>query len=313
MPLQTFDLFIDQRFNMTESLVKESLVPKPQKFADWSSEKKQLALYKAIKAAQLGRKILNHYFGRLEHVEEKYQAGLVSEADRESERVIFEFLRNNFPGDEFLGEESTALNNTNISGYLPMNTPGKGRWIVDPLDGTTNYIHRFPIFCISIGYEMDGEIQLAVIDAPQVGEVYTAIRGQGAFINGRPIRVSDSQKIGDALLSTGFFGENHSVLEEQLKMFSELVRRCRGIRRPGAAAYDLCMVARGVFDAFWERNLKPWDCAAGSLLVREAGGQVISFRSKEYHPYMNSCLAGNNHIVPVIQKFLEPHLRPDTD
>lgn len=271
----------------------------------WSS-----ALYKAIKAVRSGREVLQHYYGRLEHVEEKFQAGLVSEADKESEKVIFEALRKNFPYDEFLGEEST-LDLTKIQSMKPA---GKvGRWIVDPLDGTTNYIHRFPIFCISLGYEVEGKIRLAVIDVPMLGEVYTAIEGQGAFVNGKRIRVSDTPNIKKSLLATGFFSEDEISLEEQLRIFSKVVRDARGVRRPGAAAYDLAQVARGVFDGFWERNLKPWDSAAGILLVREAGGEVLTYGGNQYHPYNNSLIAGNKAVVSELQKCLSQLKGPHSD
>lgn len=271
----------------------------------WSS-----ALYIAIKAVRAGREVLQHYYGRLEHVEEKFQAGLVSEADKESEKAIFDYLRKNFPNDEFLGEEST-LDLTKIQDMKPA---GKvGRWIVDPLDGTTNYIHRFPIFCISLGYEVEGKIKLAVIDVPMLGEVYTAIEGQGAYVNGRRIHVSDTPNIKKSLLATGFFSEDEVSLEEQLRIFSTVVREARAIRRPGAAAYDLAQVARGVFDGFWERNLKPWDSAAGILLVREAGGEVVTYTGKDYHPYNNSLIAGNKAIVAELKVKLAGLKGPQSD
>jgi myo-inositol-1(or 4)-monophosphatase len=261
-------------------------------------------LYKAIHAAKLGREVLLHYFGRLEHIEEKFHAGLVSEADRESEKVIFEYLRKNFPDDEFVGEEST-LDPTNIPA-----PKADGRWIVDPLDGTTNYIHRFPIFCVSIGYEFKGKIQVAVIDVPMLGEVYTAIRGRGSFVNGRRMSVSNTPKIKDSLLATGFFGDDEPVLVEQLRVFSDIVRKCRGVRRPGAAAYDLAQVARGVFDGFWEKGLKPWDSAAGILLVEEAGGKICTYQGGEFNPYMASLMATNglltDELVKEFSRFLDP-------
>ncbi len=271
--------------------------------ANWEA-----VLYKALKAARLGRDVLMHYFGRLEHVEEKFQAGLVSEADKESEKAIFEYLRKHFPNDEFVGEEST-LDSTKIS---PL-AKGKGRWIVDPLDGTTNYVHRFPIFCVSIGYEYEGRIQVAVIDVPILGEVYSAIRGHGSFINGRRMQVSATDSIKDSLLATGFFGENEPQLQEQLRVFTDIVRRCRGVRRPGAAAYDLAQVARGVFDGFWEKGLKPWDSAAGILLVEEAGGRVCTYRGDAYTPYKNSIIATNGKLSQELVKSFANSLSPETD
>lgn len=267
------------------------------------------ALYPAIKAAKLGREVLLHYFGRLEKIEEKFQAGLVSEADKESEKVIFEYLRKNFPGDEFLGEESAG----DLTNVQPTEKgSGRGRWIVDPLDGTTNYVHQFPIFCVSIGYEVDGVMQVAVIDMPMLGEVYTAVRGCGAFVNGKPLRVSQTADFHNSLLATGFFSEHEENLKEQMDIFSHLVRKARGVRRAGAAAYDLAQVARGVFDGYWEKNIKPWDAAAGILLVREAGGSVLTYRGEEYNPYHNSIIAANPTLTKQFVEFVKPHLLKST-
>lgn len=264
------------------------------------------ALTAAIKAARAGREVLLSYLGRLEKVEEKFQQGLVSEADKESEKIIFDVLRKNFPTDQFLGEESTQ----DLSNLKAV----KGRrWVVDPLDGTTNYIHRFPVFCVSIALELDGYAKVAVIDVPLLGEVYTAVEGGGARLNGQLMTVSSTEKVKDSLLATGFFGDNEPVLTEQLRVFSKIVRKCRGIRRAGAAAYDLCMVARGVFDAYWERGLKPWDSAAGLLLVKEAGGVVTTYRGKEYSSYGKTILAGNAQVHAELLKEFEDVIEQDSD
>lgn len=274
---------------------------------DWKQ-----VLGQAIKAVTLGRDVLLNYFGNLEHVEEKFQAGLVSEADKESERVIAEHLRKFFPTVEFLGEETFALGHAPGAKVQVEPAGAQGRWILDPLDGTTNYIHRFPIFCISLALELNGEIQLAVIDVPILKETYTAIRGQGAFVNGRPLKISSTKELKKSLLATGFVAEHEHVISEQLKVFDEMVRSCRGVRRPGAAAYDLTQVARGVFDGYWERNIQPWDAAAGILLVREAGGIVETYRGDKYNPYKNSIVAGNSDVVRQIQQVLANHLGPET-
>ncbi len=271
---------------------------------DWND-----ALHKAILAARLGREVLMKYIGRLEKIEHKFQAGLVSEADKESENVIFDFLRKNFPDDEFLGEES-AVGQTKVESPV---AAGKGRWIVDPLDGTTNYIHQLPIFCVSIGYEFSGKTQLAVVDVPMLGEVYTAIRGQGAFVNGKSLKVSNTNKMKDAFLATGFNPDFEDRLQEQLKIFSKLVRESRAVRRAGAAAYDLCLVARGVFDGYWEREIQPWDASAGILLVEEAGGKVVTYRGKEYTPYKNSIIAGNSQVTDLLVQSMRDLLSKETD
>jgi myo-inositol-1(or 4)-monophosphatase len=266
-------------------------------------------LFKAIQACRRGRDVLLKYYGHLEKVEEKAHAGLVSEADRESEKVIQAELKKNFPEMDFLGEESAYSSTTKVKDVAT----DKPRWILDPLDGTTNYVHRFPIFCISLGLEFRGEIQVAVIDVPMLNETYTAIRGKGAWLNGNKIQVSVNSQLQTSLLATGFFGENHESLKEQMEIFSKLVKQTRGIRRAGAAAYDLCMVARGVFDGFWEKNLSPWDTAAGILLVTEAGGQVTTFRGKNYDPYKNSLIASNGKLNQTLVGLMKDCLLQDTN
>lgn len=260
---------------------------------DWSQ-----VLKIALAACRRGREVLLHHFGRLEHIEEKFQAGLVSEADQESEKIIGQYLKEHFPQSEFLGEES-AFGGAKVQAGRAGTA---GRWILDPLDGTTNYVHRFPIFCISLALEVQGDLKIAVIDVPMLNETYTAIRGQGAFVNGRPIHVSETKNLKTSLLATGFFPDDLPALEQQLQIFSKLVRECRGVRRAGAAAYDLCQVARGVFDGFWEKNLKPWDVAAGQLLVEEAGGILSTYQGGPHDPYQNSLIATNQHLLPHILK-----------
>lgn len=271
------------------------------------------ALQVGLKACRLGREVLLKYIGNLQHISEKFEAGLVSEADKESEKVISDCLRKNFPSIDFLGEESSYEGAKVQGAAWPAPAGPSGRWILDPLDGTTNYIHQFPIFCISLGLEINGEIQIAVIDCPKMGETYTAIRGQGAFMNGQRLRIGQASHLKDALLATGFVAEKQNIIEEQLRIFSDVVHKCRGVRRPGAAAYDLALVARGVFDGFWERNLQPWDSAAGILLVEEAGGKVVTYRGKQYTPYKNSIIAGNALVVDDLTKILSPYLSADTD
>lgn len=259
----------------------------------------QNRLYAALQAARLGRDILLSLSGKLKQIEKKHLAGWVSEADKKSEVAIFDFLRKLYPQDEMLGEESAASD-------AVMSPSEEGRWILDPLDGTTNYLHGFPIYAVSLAYEYRGEVQVAVVDVPALGEVYSAVRGGGAFCNGRPLRVSSTENLSEALLATGFFAEVPEQLELQLQCFSRLVREVRGVRRAGAAAYDLCLVARGVFDAYWERGLSPWDSAAGLLLVQEAGGIITNDRNEKFNPYMNSLVAGNPKIHSQILPFITP-------
>ena len=266
---------------------------------------KKLAI--ALEAASRGREILLKYEGRLSQVQRKFQAGLVTEADKESEKAIFDHLRQHFPEDQFLGEESDAAS----PGQQKAPLISGGQWIVDPLDGTTNYVHQFPIYCISIGYQHNGVTEVAVIDVPKMNETYTAIRGQGAFCNGQRLKVSDTKDLSDAFASTGFFNEVEVRLQEQLRIFEHVVRELQAVRRAGAAAYDLCLVAKGVFDLYWERGLQPWDSCAGQLLVEEAGGQVVTFQGQEHNPFSKSLVAGNVHLVSVLQKMISPLANPD--
>ena len=250
----------------------------------------------ALAAVELGQACLLGYFGKINHIEEKDKAGLVSEADRESERIIQTYLAEHCPDVAFLGEESTYLES------LEHQREFKGaRWILDPLDGTTNFIHQFPIFCISLALEVDGILEIGIVDMPMLGQTWTAQKGQGAFCNGKPIHVSKTEDFSKSLLATGFFSDENEAMNQQLKIFNNLIRKARGIRRAGAAAYDMALVSSGVFDLFWEKNLKPWDTAAGQLLVEEAGGVVKTYEGNPFNPFERSIVAGNSVLV---EKFL---------
>jgi myo-inositol-1(or 4)-monophosphatase len=251
----------------------------------------------ALEAVKLGEACLLGYFGKINHIEEKDKAGLVSEADRESERIIQQYLAEHCPDVGFLGEESTYLEN------LDHEKNYKGaRWILDPLDGTTNFVHQFPIFCISLALEVDGVLEIAVINVPKLGQTWTAQKGKGAFCDGKPITVTKNTEFSKALLATGFFPAEGESMTEQIQIFSNLINKARGIRRAGAAAYDLALVSSGVFDLFWEKNLKPWDTAAGQLLIEEAGGAVRTYQGNPHNPFELSIVAGNKVLVG---KFLQ--------
>ncbi len=254
----------------------------------------------ALEAAQKSREILLGYFGRLSKVSEKEKAGLVSEADVESEKCIQKLFEEKAPETDFLGEEGSFASN---KGLIDENSQ-KPTWVVDPLDGTTNYVHKFPIYCISIGLEINGEIQVAVIDVPYLKDTYWAIKGKGAYKNGNKINVSTRKNLKESLVATGFYSES-SDIKKEVQLFSTMLENTRAVRRPGAAAYDLCMVAEGVFEVFWEKNLKPWDTAAGSLLVTEAGGKVTNYKGDNFHPNMNSVLATNNQVFDETFKIID--------
>lgn len=204
--------------------------------------------------------LLRDRFDDRREIEEKKPQDLVTDADRASEAAIVAAIRSAFPAAAILGEEGGIYAGT-----------GDERFIVDPLDGTTNYAHRYPLFCVSIAYERAGVLEAAAIDAPLLGMRFAARRGGGATLNGAPIRVSATGAVAGALVCTGFNPANY---ERNGRSFATLSRRAQGVRRDGSAALDLALVAAGRYDAFWEWDLKPWDMAAGALLIAEAGGRV---------------------------------------
>ncbi len=256
----------------------------------WESE-----LHAALAAATGAKRILNKYFGSLSQVSEKFQAGLVSEADRESEKYIIKSLSNKFSNHEFLGEES-GLSYAHKPGIkVGKSNATNFKWVIDPLDGTTNYVHQFPFFCISIALEVNGVVVLGVVDAPKLKMRFHAVKDVGAFLNGKKIKVSQRKAIHDALFATGFT-ERDDQIDKQLRICAELVKRSRGLRRAGAAALDLCFVGLGVFDLFWEKHLNPWDTAAGALIAQEAGAVVTNLEGHSYKIEMPHVVAGNPKI-----------------
>lgn len=248
----------------------------------------------AIHAALASGDILNYYFGRKFKVSEKKGAGLVTDVDLASEEKALKILRKSFPHFGLLSEESK-----------PTQTNSPGRWIIDPLDGTNNFVHRFPMFCVSIAAEWEGQIVVGVIHHPILEETYVAVAGQGAKVNGTPLKVSASSQLKNSLLTTGFTYQDAASLQSEMKLFAQLSRKTRAIRRPGSAALDLAYTARGVFDAFWERKLFPWDVAAGILLVQEAGGRVSDFLGHPYELDQGQILASNSQIHPILLKTIQ--------
>lgn len=238
-----------------------------------------------IVAARAGGKILKRNFGRNFKVSEKKNAGLVTEIDLASEKAILKILRKARPDFAVLAEESS-----------PKKGESPGRWIIDPLDGTTNYVHGFPMFCVAIAAEWEGEIVGGVIYHPLFEETYVALRGKGAHLNGRKLKVSQTKKVTDALLTTGFAYQEEDELRSEIRKFGRISHRARAVRRPGSAALDLAYVARGVFDGFWERNLSPWDVAAGALLVSEAGGSVTRYSGSRFEVHGDEILASNSRL-----------------
>lgn len=225
----------------------------------------------AVKAARLAGNIINHASRDLDlvQVSRKQQNDFVTEVDKAAEKIIIETLLKAYPDHAILAEES---------GHIPSQ---KGHsdyiWIIDPLDGTSNFIHGFPQYAVSIGLQHKGILTQGVVYDPSRDELFTATKGTGAYLNNRRIRVSKRIRLADALLGTGFPFKNLDILDDYLTLFRKLTATSAGIRRPGAAALDLAYVACGRFDGFFEIGLSPWDIAAGRLLITEAGGLVGGF------------------------------------
>jgi myo-inositol-1(or 4)-monophosphatase len=245
----------------------------------------------AVTAAHAAGDVLTRYFGKILKISEKKGAGLVTNADFEAQDQAVKILRKKFPDFGFLTEEAK-----------PEVAHCPGRWIIDPLDGTTNFVHGFPMFCVSIAAEWNGEIVVGVIYHPILKDTYTAIRGKGAFLNGRRLQTSKSKTVKDALLTTGFTYRKDEHLKSEMEAFERLSGIARAIRRPGSAALDLAYTARGVFDGFWERRLSPWDVAAGGLIVQEAGGKVSDFKGGPFKIDAGEILASNSLLHKALLK-----------
>jgi myo-inositol-1(or 4)-monophosphatase len=240
----------------------------------------------AIQTARDAGSLLAERFGRAVRVTDKSELELVTESDLASEKLIIDRIKTYHPRHAILAEESGA------SEPGTEEAQSEWRWIIDPLDGTTNYAHGYPTFCVSIGLEHAGRMELGVIYDPMRDELFTAERGQGASLNGRRIQVSSAGTLASGLLCTGF---PYDVRErsEFARHFANFIMNAQGVRRDGAAALDLAYVACGRFDGFWEEGLKPWDVAAGSLMVEEAGGRVSKYDGEALSIYTPPILASN--------------------
>jgi myo-inositol-1(or 4)-monophosphatase len=227
-------------------------------------------------------------FGQDIRVEKKGAIDLVTEIDLAIERDFRAMIAERFPDHEVLGEEFGAAGDRDRRPRFC--------WVFDPIDGTTNYAHGLPIFCSSLALEVDGQPIVAAIYDPNRKELFTAERGQGAWLNGRPLRVSAASALIDSLLVTGFHYNVHKDPEEVLTIFGAFISRARAVRRLGSAALDLAYVAAGRFDGFWEKKLQPWDVAGGALIVMEAGGVVSGVSGVPYSSREGSVLATNGRI-----------------
>ena len=251
----------------------------------------------AIQTAREAGRVLAERFGRKIEISNKSEIDLVTESDLASERLIIDRIKTYYPRHSILAEESGA---TEASDH---GSQSDWRWVIDPLDGTTNYAHGYPCFCVSIGLAHQGRLELGVVYDPIRDEMFAAERGQGASLNGRRIRVSQTMNLSAALLCTGF---PYDVRQrsEFARHFASFIMHAQGVRRDGAAALDLAYVAAGRFDGFWEDGLNPWDMAAGVLMIQEAGGRVTNFKNEPLSIYTKKVLATNGLVHDSMMPFL---------
>ncbi|MBW1900293.1 MAG: inositol monophosphatase [Deltaproteobacteria bacterium] len=254
----------------------------------------QKELNAAKEAAKTAGIILSRLFGQVSHITKKGDIDLVTEADFQAEQTILEILRLKFPQDNILAEEAGGQEHTS-----------KRTWLIDPLDGTTNFVHGFPFFAVSIALEVEKELVLGVVHNPFMNELFEAAKGTGAFLNKEPLKVSKTQNLKEALLATGFPYDIHERPERVMALLEKMVVMAQGVRRPGSAAIDMCYVAAGRLDGFWEQDLKPWDTAAGAVIVKEAGGRLSTFQGESYTPYLNTVVAANPFIHAAMIEILK--------
>ena len=253
----------------------------------------------AVKAARRAGAIINRAsqdIGTLT-IKSKNFNDFVSEVDVAAERAIIDTLKDAYPSHGFLGEESGSTSHQ--SDFI---------WIIDPLDGTTNFLHNFPQYCVSIALQHKGEITQAVIYEPNRNDLYTATKGRGAFLNDKRIRVSKCDKLQEALIGTGFPFRDFKYLDDYLHMFKSMIQKTTGIRRAGSAALDLAYVASGALDGFWEIGLSPWDIAAGGLLVQEAGGIVTDLSGQSGWLESGNILVASPKIHDDMQAIIASHI-----
>jgi myo-inositol-1(or 4)-monophosphatase len=256
----------------------------------------------AVKAARSAGSIINRASLDLDRVTvtSKSHNDFVTEVDQAAERIIIDTLLAAYPGHGILAEESGRTHGAKDSEYL---------WIIDPLDGTTNFIHGFPVFAVSIALAFRGQVQQAVVYDPSRNDLFFASKGRGAFLNDKRLRVSKRTRLLESLVGTGFPFRKGDNFKRYVKMFEEVMQHCAGLRRPGAAALDLCYVAAGWYDGFFETGLSPWDIAAGSLIITEAGGLIGNFTGDADYLYQREIVAGNPKIYGQLVNILTPYTR----
>jgi myo-inositol-1(or 4)-monophosphatase len=256
----------------------------------------------AIKAARAAGAIINRASLDLDllKVNTKSPNDFVTEVDQAAEQAIIEVLLTAYPGHGILAEESGRTHGARHSDYV---------WIIDPLDGTTNFIHGFPVYAVSIALAFKGQIQQAVVYDPTRNDLFFASKGRGAFLNDKRLRVSKRTRMQESLVGTGFPFRKGDNFKRYVQMFEAVMQNCAGLRRPGAAALDLCYVAAGYYDGFFETGLNPWDVAAGSLMITEAGGLIGNFTGEADYLYQREVVAGNPKIYGQLVQILAPYTR----
>lgn len=254
----------------------------------------------AVKAARRAATVINRASTQIDllTVESKAPNDFVTEVDRAAEAAIIEVLRDAYPQHGILAEESGSTGGAEDSEY---------QWIIDPLDGTTNFLHGFPQYAVSIALARNGVLEHAVVFDPTRNELFTASKGSGAFLNDRRIRVTRRTRLAESLIGTGFPFREFKHLDAYLAMFRELTQKTAGIRRPGAAALDLAYVASGRLDGFWEMGLQPWDMAAGVLLIQEAGGLVSDLAGESAYMQTGNVVAGAPKVFAQLLAAIQPH------
>ena len=256
----------------------------------------------AVKAARTAGSLINRASMDVDMLKVTIKSAndFVTEIDQAAERVIIETLLTAYPGHAILAEESGRERGAKDSDYL---------WIIDPLDGTTNFIHGLPMYCVSIALSFRGQVQQAVVYDPTRNDLFYASKGRGAFQNDKRLRVSKRNRMADCLIGTGFPFRKGDNFKRYVQMFEAVMQICAGLRRPGAAALDLCYVAAGHYDGFFETGLSPWDMAAGSLLITEAGGLIGNFTGESDFLYQREVVAGNPKIYGQLVTVLSPFTR----
>lgn len=252
----------------------------------------------AVKAARRAGNLIHRSTDKIDHltVTKKSHSDFVSEVDKTAEQTIIQTLLEAYPDHAILAEESGSQGE---SDYL---------WIIDPLDGTTNFLHGFPQFAVSIALQHKGILSQAVVYDPVKNELFTASRGRGAFLNDKRLRVTKRRHLADSLIGTGFPYTKFEHMDAYIGIFKELMQKTSGLRRPGSASLDLAWMAAGRYDGFFETGLKPWDIAAGCLLITEAGGMVSDLSGNDTHLKTGHLCAGNPDIHPLLLKVIAPHL-----